>query len=98
MKPTETSWGWNSTITYLYGGLALLLGLLSLAMILLFCSFRKQSNSINNPSTFADHQQPGIAEADLGPKILVIMAGNNKPTFIATPVSSSTEENNHDLV
>ncbi|KAF7134721.1 hypothetical protein RHSIM_Rhsim08G0078900 [Rhododendron simsii] len=61
---------------------------------------RKQSNSNNNPvPTFADDQRPTrSAEADLGPKVLVVMAGDNKPTFIATPASPSTTQNNQDIV
>ncbi|KAI8541794.1 hypothetical protein RHMOL_Rhmol08G0089600 [Rhododendron molle] len=96
MRPTGTSWGWNSPIPYLFGGLFLVLGLISWALIMLIWSYRKQSNSNNNPiPTFADHQRPTrIAEADLGPKVLVVMAGDNKPTFIATPASPSTTQNN----
>ncbi|KAI8541793.1 hypothetical protein RHMOL_Rhmol08G0089500 [Rhododendron molle] len=103
MRPVSTNsttnrtvWRLNSPIPYLFGGLALMLGLITIALILLICSHRKQAHS--TPSGDAgDGKRPRTDEADLRPKILVIMAGNTKPTFLATPISSSTEKKSCDI-
>ncbi|PSS33626.1 Protein GLUTAMINE DUMPER like [Actinidia chinensis var. chinensis] len=87
--PTSNVWKLNSPTPYLFGGLALMVGLITVALLILVCSYRKQLSS-NPPTDQVDGEKKPekaqITEVDLGPKILVIMAGDNQPTFIATPV------------
>ncbi|KAE9464279.1 hypothetical protein C3L33_03820, partial [Rhododendron williamsianum] len=93
---------WHSPVPYLFGGLAAMLGLIAFALLILACSYWKLSGHLNaddddNNNISAERDvELGEADADekrkLPPvfeeKILVIMAGQVKPTFLATPVSS----------
>ena len=92
---------WNSPIPYLFGGLALMLGLITVALLILACSYRKSSpsprpnsaavddvdanNQDQKPMTQVDHV---VVDCDQ-PKIVVIMAGDDKPTYLANPVCST---------
>ncbi|KAE8732534.1 Protein GLUTAMINE DUMPER 4 [Hibiscus syriacus] len=91
---------WNSPVPYLFGGLAAMLGLIAFALLNLACSYWRLSGRLNN------HGEGGDAERDVErcenegestkpvkvyeEKILVIMAGEEKPTFLATPVCTKT--------
>ncbi|KAK1420904.1 hypothetical protein QVD17_22868 [Tagetes erecta] len=93
---------WHSPVPYLFGGLAAMLGLIVFALFILACSYWKLSGYLDNRSdaersdvesgdhgTNSDinnHKTPAVFEE----KYLVIMAGEVKPTFLATPVSSRT--------
>uniref|UniRef100_A0A0V0HMR0 Uncharacterized protein n=1 Tax=Solanum chacoense TaxID=4108 RepID=A0A0V0HMR0_SOLCH len=94
---------WHSPVPYLFGGLAAMLGLIAFALLILACSYWKLSgnfeenqegdleegnnNNNNNNSNGEDGKmvEPPILEE----KFLVIMAGQLKPTYIATPSLSS---------
>ncbi|KAI4335457.1 hypothetical protein L6164_014101 [Bauhinia variegata] len=89
---------WHSPVPYLFGGLAAMLGLIAFALLILACSYWKLSGYLEDngdgqrdleagEGKGADetHKPPPAYEE----KILVIMAGQEKPTFLATPVSSS---------
>ncbi|RYQ85161.1 hypothetical protein Ahy_B10g104654 isoform A [Arachis hypogaea] len=70
-----------------------MLGLIAFALFILACSFWKLTAIQSN-----DHEEEEQEEADEGTnkeqvkpyedKILVIMAGHDKPTFLATPTSA----------
>ncbi|GLT62013.1 hypothetical protein SLA2020_346810 [Shorea laevis] len=89
---TSTTKQWNSPLPYLYGGLGLMLLLIT---VMLACSIRKRS--LDSPDS---HLQDEISAKsihplpDAEPRIdtVVIMAGNNKPTYLATPVISDFEQ------
>uniref|UniRef100_A0A5B7APQ2 Putative Glutamine dumper 2 n=1 Tax=Davidia involucrata TaxID=16924 RepID=A0A5B7APQ2_DAVIN len=101
MRPTNTTsevWEWNSPIPYLFGSLALVLGLITVALIVLACSYRKRASNSSTSSDDAEEKPVKSVkimdtEADMGPKIAVIMAGDDNPTYLAKPVSSSTHCN-----
>lgn len=89
---------WHSPVPYLFGGLAAMLGLIAFALLILACSYWKLSSgeegregdvesgaSEKGDSASAEKALPVFEE-----KFLVIMAGEVKPTFLATPVSSRT--------
>ncbi|KAL9239803.1 hypothetical protein vseg_014089 [Gypsophila vaccaria] len=84
---------WHSPVPYLFGGLAAMLGLIAFALLILACSYWRLStddddddeqqrgydlekgegvNNLKNPPLYED-------------KIVVIMAGNDLPTFLAKP-------------
>ncbi|MED6222682.1 hypothetical protein PIB30_066676 [Stylosanthes scabra] len=92
---------WHTPIPYLFGGLAAMLGLIAFALLMLACSYywklfvqlqNRQQNGDNNSNNVGDlekdcdetqRNEPFKAYEE---KVLVIMAGNEKPTFLATPV------------
>ncbi|KAK9114550.1 hypothetical protein Syun_021347 [Stephania yunnanensis] len=87
------TWRWNSPIPYLFGGLAALLGLIALALLALACSNRN-SYPINSRDSDADTVEKNVSKAaipaaEMEPKIVVIMAGDAHPTYLARPVVSS---------
>ncbi|KAL6984979.1 hypothetical protein U1Q18_018360 [Sarracenia purpurea var. burkii] len=94
---------WQSPVPYLFGGLVAMLGLIAFALLILACSFWKLSGYLDaaagdNNSAERDDVELGEPNshgkiAKLPPpifeeKILVIMAGQEKPTFLATPIST----------
>jgi hypothetical protein len=90
---------WHSPVPYLFGGLAAMLGLIAFALLILACSYWKLSGYLEGNSESERDLEAGQEnnnETDQKPqkpyeeKILVIMAGQNKPTFLATPSMSSS--------
>lgn len=100
---------WNTPIPYLFGSLALMLLLISVALVLLLCSYHQRSyGGRPDHGDDEDDQKPPkpISGVDLHadePKIVVIMAGDDNPTYLATPVEvvviasgSSATSTHHD--
>lgn len=92
---------WHSPVPYLFGGLAAMLGLIAFALLILACSYWKLSGYLdsgdgdgagNGDLESGDGKDDDVQKAPpvFEEKILVIMAGQAKPTFLATPVSSRT--------
>ncbi|PIN16425.1 hypothetical protein CDL12_10922 [Handroanthus impetiginosus] len=89
---------WHSPVPYLFGGLAAMLGLIAFALLILACSYWKLSGYLENRGDGERDLEAGEADGGDGgskaapavmeEKFLVIMAGQEKPTFLATPVSS----------
>ncbi|XVF71380.1 hypothetical protein PTKIN_Ptkin12aG0033100 [Pterospermum kingtungense] len=80
----------SSPLPYLFGSLALVLILIAMALVFLACSYRKRPS---NPSSNEAQLKQEMAMArvfDSEPKIVVIMAGDDKPTFLAKPAASSS--------
>ncbi|KAL8504308.1 hypothetical protein ACS0TY_022878 [Phlomoides rotata] len=78
--PTGQSSPWQPPVPYLFVGLLATLGLIAFALLLLACSYRKHHGGA------ADEKDGGRSDAE-APPVLVIMAGDAKPTFLATPAS-----------
>ncbi|KAF8020583.1 hypothetical protein BT93_G1118 [Corymbia citriodora subsp. variegata] len=93
---------WNSPIPYLFAGLALMLGLIAVALVVLACSHRKSSASSGlshdpEDQTGADGDKDKLSkmeQEDNAPKIVVIMPGHENPTFLAKLASSSPSSHN----
>lgn len=88
---------WHSPVPYLFGGLAAMLGLIAFALLILACSYWKLSGYLENRGGDGGERDLEAGESDGGAKaapppmeekFLVIMAGQEKPTFLATPMSS----------
>ncbi|KAF5743380.1 protein GLUTAMINE DUMPER 5-like [Tripterygium wilfordii] len=90
---------WHSPVPYLFGGLAAMLGLIAFALLILACSYWRLSGRLEDENE--DQQRDldnGKESGDSAEKtvkvyeenILVIMAGDGKPTFLATPSSRRT--------
>jgi hypothetical protein len=94
---SSASTAWQSPVPYyLFGGLAATLGLIALSLLALACSHWKLSVSGGSllPAGGPDDDGGGLERQDGGGKaagerrrerVLVIMAGDEMPTFLATP-------------
>ncbi|ESW08916.1 hypothetical protein PHAVU_009G085200 [Phaseolus vulgaris] len=91
---------WHSPVPYLFGGLAAMLGLVAFALLILACSYWKISGGLQIEENGERNIENGGGEKQgdsenkesvrvYEEKILVIMAGDEKPTFLATPKASS---------
>ncbi|TVU02391.1 hypothetical protein EJB05_52106, partial [Eragrostis curvula] len=93
----------QSPVPYLFGGLAAMLGLIALSLLALACSYWKLSGSLaaGEPDDL-EHQGGAGSRAGHGEKgsaagkaaggkwlehVVVIMAGDERPTFLAMPAS-----------
>lgn len=84
---TSPKTGWNSPIPWLFGGLALMLGLILVALIILIFSYRRR-----NPPPPNEEKPVKFSTAEVQPDfvpVVVIMAGEDSPTYVATPITSS---------
>lgn len=83
----------NSPIPYLFSGLGLMFGLVAVALMILACSYRKSSSSSasTDPEAQEKSVQQGQMKAEMEPKIVVIMAGDDSPTYLAMPVSCNCQ-------
>ncbi|KAJ6684470.1 hypothetical protein OIU85_008098 [Salix viminalis] len=83
----------NSPIPYLFSGLGLMFGLVAVALMILACSYRKSSSSSasTDPEAQEKSVQRGQMKAEMEPKIVVIMAGDDSPTYLAMPVSCNCQ-------
>ncbi|XP_008782086.1 protein GLUTAMINE DUMPER 2-like [Phoenix dactylifera] len=88
---------WHSPVPYLFGGLAAMLGLIAFALLILACSYWKLSGYLESGDGDVENRGgDGKTSADpaakpresFEPRIVVIMAGDEEPTFLATPISS----------
>ncbi|XVE71763.1 hypothetical protein DITRI_Ditri10aG0177900 [Diplodiscus trichospermus] len=98
---TTPSSPWHSPVPYLFGGLAAMLGLIAFALLILACSYWKLSGYLENVEGGQEERdlEAGQGKGDetqkveeapvMQQKYLVIMAGEVKATFLATPISSS---------
>ncbi|KAJ6673857.1 PROTEIN GLUTAMINE DUMPER 2 [Salix viminalis] len=87
---------WHSPVPYLFGGLAAMLGLIAFALLILACSYWRISARLDSENEGDDQRDLESGNEKEGKpenkvfeeKFLVIMAGNERPTFLATPVCS----------
>ncbi|KAK4354838.1 hypothetical protein RND71_027032 [Anisodus tanguticus] len=91
-KPTEKTVlsTWHSPAPYLLTGLAAMFGLIAFALLILACSCWKRSGEIRDAG---DDLEAGAGEKlkvvpIFEEKIVVIMAGDLNPSYLATPISS----------
>ncbi|XP_045804966.1 protein GLUTAMINE DUMPER 5-like [Trifolium pratense] len=86
---------WHSPIPYLFGGLAAMLGLIAFALLILACSYWRLSGQLQddeeNNNRNIENEKEGENSKNESVKVyeekfLVIMAGDQNPTFLATPV------------
>lgn len=94
---------WHSPVPYLFGGLAAMLGLIAFALLILACSYWRLSGYLeggndNNNNNDRDLEAGESINGDESekqnkklapPQFLVIMPGQEKPTCLATPMTSS---------
>ncbi|MED6205777.1 hypothetical protein PIB30_020905 [Stylosanthes scabra] len=79
---------WRSPIPYLFGGMALLFVLISVALVILICSHIKHTSSEGEEEMKETIMARKVAVHNNEPKILVIMAGDEIPSYLAEPIAS----------
>ncbi|GAA0186875.1 hypothetical protein LIER_34163 [Lithospermum erythrorhizon] len=85
--PTTVNGGLHSPMPYLFGGLAAMLVLIGIALFILICSFQKYSSRSSTGDEEKSVAPPVyIIKPEMEPKIVVIMAGDNMPTYLAQPI------------
>ncbi|XP_076886478.1 protein GLUTAMINE DUMPER 1-like [Bidens hawaiensis] len=92
---SSASWRLNSPLIYLFGGIGIMLLLIMVALLMLSCSqwwFNSEpaeGDHVTNSDQFqkaADvHVCNGGDDVVVSPKIAVIMAGEELPTYLAAP-------------
>ena len=76
---------WKSPIPYLFGSLAVMLLLIAVALVLLVFSYRKSRRGDRRDGDQKKLPKAAIEAVDVEPRVVVIMAGDDKPTYLATP-------------
>ncbi|XVF81855.1 hypothetical protein PTKIN_Ptkin15bG0189100 [Pterospermum kingtungense] len=81
----------SSPAPYILGSFGLVLILITVALALLACSYRKRYSNSSSSNEVQQKQDMAMNTVvhDPEPEIVVIMAGDDKPTFLAKSVSSS---------
>ncbi|KAH7660177.1 hypothetical protein IHE45_16G082300 [Dioscorea alata] len=77
---------WSSPVPYLFIGLGSMMILIAGALIILACTHRKSSGDAETTSSSSLKEKPTIAPLDMEPRVVVIMAGNLKPSCLALPL------------
>ncbi|PWA50500.1 hypothetical protein CTI12_AA470160 [Artemisia annua] len=88
-------WRFDSPLIYLFGGISVILSLITVALLILACSQRRrriagenggdiENGGDNNEKSIKAVCNGGDAD-DVSPKMVVIMAGDEVPTYLATP-------------
>ncbi|KAL5723407.1 hypothetical protein ACHQM5_006813 [Ranunculus cassubicifolius] len=78
----------HSPFPYLFGGIAVIVGLIVLSLLILACTNHKSSAG-SESDDIEKAMRLSLPPPEMEPKILVIMAGHNTPTFLAKPVSTA---------
>ncbi|KAK9278320.1 hypothetical protein L1049_027885 [Liquidambar formosana] len=87
---------WHTPTPYFFCGLLVMFGVIGVASLIQSFSLRKPSSESwtrmsesSSGDTVEKPKQFMIAPADAEPKIVVIMAGDETPTYLANPVPST---------
>lgn len=76
---------WHTPVPYLFGGFGAVMILIAVALLVLACSHWRSARDGDSESPSSE--KPVIVQLDTEPRVVVIMAGDNKPSFIAKPFS-----------
>ncbi|XP_060171395.1 protein GLUTAMINE DUMPER 5-like [Lycium barbarum] len=96
-KPTikTTLSTWHSPAPYLFAGLAAMLGLIAFALLILACSYWKSAGERSGEITRAGDDAGAGEKLKVSPifeeKIVVIMAGDLNPSYLAMPITIGDE-------
>jgi hypothetical protein len=77
---------WRTPTPYLFLGFAMMMGLIAVALLVLVCTRRKPSAGSSRRGSDAESASARgtMAPLDREPKVVVIMAGDHMPSFIAS--------------
>lgn len=81
----------HSTMLFLSGGIGAMLALVLIALLILACSLRSQARRTAREAIGEEvrenHELARVEDEGVGKdEVLVIMAGDDRPTFLARPV------------
>ncbi|KAI4375255.1 hypothetical protein MLD38_013147 [Melastoma candidum] len=76
---------WRTPIPYLFGGLAAVLVLISVALFMLACSYLECHPMGGDNEEEVPKKSVGMVPPDAEPRMVVIMAGEDVPSHIAIP-------------
>ncbi|KDP20040.1 hypothetical protein JCGZ_05809 [Jatropha curcas] len=76
---------WSSPLPYVFVGLVIILGLMSIALVILACSNYKSSSLLSRQKEEEEPKETTATVVAMEPKIVVIMAGDHHPTYVAKP-------------
>ncbi|KAK9278735.1 hypothetical protein L1049_028311 [Liquidambar formosana] len=100
MSPADTSKAsggsqlrWNSPVPYIFGGLAVILGVLVVALLVVLACFHCKSTAPQSSGDTGENPTKNMNTqySDMEPKFVVIMAGDDLPTYLAKPLSSTSQ-------
>ncbi|KAF5779440.1 putative protein glutamine dumper [Helianthus annuus] len=81
-KTSSSFWRFDSPSVYLFGGIAAMLAMIVVALVILTCYQRSatagQDIETGKPTKLEDG-------SNVSPKFVVILAGDNIPTYFAAP-------------
>ncbi|KAJ7956533.1 Protein GLUTAMINE DUMPER like [Quillaja saponaria] len=82
---------WNSSAPYLFGGLGIVFGIIGMALLVLSCYRHNPTSPENSLCDDAKEKSVEKRSSQGGDelKIVVVMAGDDQPTYVAKPVSLS---------
>jgi hypothetical protein len=77
---------WRTPTPYLFLGFAMMMALIAVALLILLCTRRKPSAGSSRRGSDAESASARgtMAPLDREPKVVVIMAGDHMPSFIAS--------------
>ncbi|RVW44794.1 Protein glutamine dumper 4 [Vitis vinifera] len=81
-------WQLNSPLPYLFVGLALLLGLIAVAFVVLSCSHKHPSADLATDDEKDKPPKLMHTDPNTAPRI-VVMAGDDNPKYLAKPMASA---------
>ncbi|GJN38882.1 hypothetical protein PR202_gb27961 [Eleusine coracana subsp. coracana] len=73
---------WHTPTPYLFLGFAFMMGLIAVALLVLICTRRKPSSGSSRRG--GDDAVRVLVPLDREPKVVVIMAGDTAPSFLAS--------------
>ncbi|KAK9116414.1 hypothetical protein Sjap_015361 [Stephania japonica] len=88
---------WHTPLPFLFGGIAAAILLIAVSLVILLCTNYRSSSS-SSSSSFTTHDidvekaraQPSMMPSQMQePKFVVVMAGNDVPTYIAKPFAAT---------
>ncbi|KAL6603022.1 hypothetical protein ACP70R_043383 [Stipagrostis hirtigluma subsp. patula] len=75
---------WRTPTPYLFLGFAVMMGLIAVALLVLICTRRKPSRLRRGPADEEASSVRVLVPLDREPKVVVIMAGDSAPSFLAS--------------
>lgn len=82
---------WHTPVPYLFGGFGAVMILIAAALVVLACSHWRSTRARSSDMSSLS-ERPVIVQLAVEPGMVVIMAGDSKPSFIAKPFSLAEDE------